>query len=73
MKNKKSPAKTKEEVLDQLYISAYDLQVLMPITYANARKYIDEIREDMENKKYKVPEGKTKLALTSMAKKKFGF
>lgn len=66
--------KTKEEILDQLYLSADDLNVLIPeITYATALKYIKEIREEMEEKGYYLPHGKTKIALTKIIRKKFGF
>ena len=70
----KVPDKTKEEILDQLYISAYDLQKLIPgITYANALAYIKSIQEEMEKKNLFVPSGQTKLALTRLIRKKFGF
>ncbi len=66
--------KTKEEILDQLYISAGDLKILIPeITYATALKYIKDVREEMKNKNIFLPVSKTKLALTKLVRKKFGF
>lgn len=66
--------KTKDEILDQLYISAHDLQKLIPgITYANALAYIKSIQGEMKKKNLFVPNGQTKLALTKLVRKKFGF
>lgn len=71
---KKVLDKTNEEILEQLYISAYDLQKLIPgITYATALGYIKSIQEEMEKKKFSIPCGQTKLALTKLVRKKFGF
>jgi hypothetical protein len=66
--------KTKQEILDQTYLSAKDLKVIMPhIGLNKCRKYIEETIEEMKDKKLYVPEGKTKIALTKMLRKKFGF
>ena len=71
---KNVPDKTNEEILNQFYISAYDLQKLIPgITYATAIKNIKEIREEMKQKNMFRPESKTLLALTKLVRKKFGF
>lgn len=65
--------KTTKEILDQQYITAVDLMIIIPsLSYPRALKYIDELRIEMEKKGYFVPEGKTKVALTKMFKKKFG-
>ena len=74
MKIKESPTKTKEEILNQLYVSAYDLQKLIPeITYVRALEYIKLARNEIKEKNLLVPEGQTKLALTKIIRKKFGF
>ena len=66
--------KTKEEILNQSYLSAKDLKVIMPhIGINKCREYIEETIEEMRNKNLYVPEGKTKIALTKMLRKKFGF
>lgn len=66
--------KNKEKILEQLYLSAYDLQILIPtITYRRALDYVNKVREVMEAKGKYVPEGKVKVALTSEIRKKFGF
>lgn len=66
--------KTKEEILNQLYITAEDLMILIPtLKYNSSLKYIKEIQEEMEKKKLFIPTSKNKLALTKIAKKKFGF
>lgn len=65
--------KTEEEIKKQTYITAEDLQIIMPIGYDLARSYIKEIRAEMQEKGYYVPNGRKLLALTKLAKKKFGF
>ncbi len=73
-KKRKVPDKTKEQILEQLYITADDLQVLIPeISYSKALKYIKEAREEMEEKKYVIPGERPMLALTKLVRKKFGF
>lgn len=63
----------KNEILNKTYMSAKDLKELMPeIGLDTCRKYILEIRKEMEEKGYLVPEGKTKLALTKLVVKKLG-
>ena len=62
-----------KEILNQGYLTAKDLMVIIPkISYQRALKYIDDIRLEMKEKGYFVPEGKTKVALTKLVKKKFG-
>jgi hypothetical protein len=65
--------KTSEEILKQQYITAKDMQQIIPsLNYLRALKYIDELRIEMKKKGYFVPEGRTKVALTKLFKKKFG-
>ena len=65
--------KTNEEILNQQYITAKDIQQIIPnLGYNSALKYIDDLREEMKTKNYFVPNGKTKVALTKLFKKKFG-
>lgn len=65
--------KTVEEILKQQYISAYDLQEIIPhLSYQNALKYIDVFRKKMKEKNFFVPDGKTKVALTKIVKKELG-
>lgn len=75
MKNEMKPTKkTKDEILDQLYLSAYDMQALNPtMTYQKALNYIEEKRAQMKEKNLFVPDGKTKVALTALIKKDCGF
>lgn len=64
---------TKDEILKQAYLSPKDLKMLMPsVGIDTCRKYIYEVREEMREKGYLVPEGKTKLALTKLVVKKLG-
>lgn len=66
--------KTKEEILNQLYITANDLMILIPnIKYQRALGYINEIQKEMKEKKYFIPISQKKLALTKLVRKRFGF
>lgn len=62
-----------KEVLNQSYITAKDLMIIIPkLSYKRALQYIENFRVEMEEKGYFVPEGRTKVALTKLVKKKFG-
>lgn len=66
--------KTKEQILDQMYMSAEDLKTLIPsMGIGNCTNVIKEIMQEMEEKKLFVPKTKKYLALTKMVRKKFGF
>lgn len=63
-----------DEILNQLYLDASDLQKIIPkLSYCRALEYIKEVRNEMKEKGLFVPEGKTKVALTKLIRKKFGF
>ena len=65
--------KTKEEVLDQLYVSPQDIKILIPTLGMDVcRQLIEETRNEMKEKKYFVPETKPKIALTKLLRKKIG-
>jgi len=65
--------KSIEEILNQQYVTARDLTVIIPnLSYVRSLSYIDMIREEMKEKGYFVPDGRTKVALTKIVKKKFG-
>lgn len=65
--------KTPEEILKQQYVTASDLRIIIPkLGYTKALSYIEDMREEMQQKGYFVPNGKTKVALTKLFKKKFG-
>lgn len=72
--NMSDKQKTADEILKQKYITAKDLQIIIPkLGYNKSLEYINDLREEMKDKNYFVPEGKTKVALTKLAKEKFGF
>lgn len=72
MKEKKESLST-TEILEQPYITARDLQKIIPkLGYIRALEYIDIVRSEMEEKGLFVPDGRTKVALTKLIKKKFG-
>lgn len=63
-----------KKIIEQEYLTAKDLMQIIPeLCYNRALKYIDSAREEMKNKGYFVPDGKTKVALTKIIRKKFGF
>ena len=65
--------KNSEEILEQIYVSADDLQILMPGASYNQRlNLIKEIRSEMQEKNLYVPSGKILLASTKILKKKCG-
>lgn len=65
--------KNSEEILEQIYVSADDLQILMPGASYNQRlNLIKEIRTEMQEKNLYVPSGKILLASTKILKKKCG-
>lgn len=65
--------KSKEEILNQLYMTAEDLITLIPeIKYQRALDIINQVRNEMEEKKYFLPISRKKLALTKLVKKKMG-
>lgn len=65
--------KSEEEILNQQYITARDIQKIIPnLGYVKALQYIEDLREEMKEKNYFVPDGRTKVALTKLFKKKFG-
>lgn len=65
--------KTKEEILDQLYISPRDLKLLIPaMGRQSCLKLIKDIREEMEMKKMFVPKSRPLLAQTKMVRKRLG-
>lgn len=68
-----SSKQTSEELLNQKYLTARDLMIIIPkLSYQRALKYIDNVRVEMKEKSYFVPEGKTKVALTKIIKKNYG-
>lgn len=65
--------KSKEEILNQLYMTASDLQTLIPeMKYQRALDIINDIRKEMKDKNYFLPISQKKLALTKLVKKKLG-
>lgn len=66
--------KTREEILNQDYMSAKDLKIIIPNLGVNkCVEYIRMIQGEMKEKGYFIPQTKEYLALTKLVKKKFGF
>lgn len=65
--------KSVDELLKEKYLSAKDLMVIIPnLKIQQARNYINEIQNEMKEKKYYIPIVRPKLALTKLVKAKFG-
>lgn len=65
--------KTKEEILEQTYMSAEDLKILIPsMGINNCTNFIKETIKEMQDKNYFIPRTKKYLALTKLVKKKLG-
>lgn len=66
--------KSKEEVLNQTYMDAKDLRILIPgLNIIRCREFIEEVQKEMEQKKLFIPPGtKPRRALTKLVKKKLG-
>ena len=64
----------KEKILNQPYLSAKDLiKIMQTMSLTTARKHIKEIQQEMLDKGYYLPNSRTKLALTKLVRKRFGF
>ena len=65
--------KSKEEILNQDYITATDLKLLIPTLGINqCRDFINMIIVEMQEKGYYVPNTIPKLVLTKLVRKKLG-
>lgn len=69
----KNEPKTADELLKQYYLTAEELTIIIPhLKIEKARVYIKEIRKEMKQLNYFIPEAKPYVALTKLIKKKFG-
>lgn len=65
--------KTKEEILEQTYISANDLKMLIPaMGINNCTNFIKEVIQEMKEKNLYVPKTKKLLASTKLVRKRLG-
>ena len=58
--------------MNNLYVSARELQEVLHISYKSALEIIVDVREKMKEKGFFIPNTRTKLALTWMVKEKIG-
>ena len=64
--------KTREDVLNQIYIDAKDLKILIPnLGQGKCLKYIKDMQEEMREKNMFIPDTHTYLAHIKLVKKKF--
>ena len=61
-----------KELLQKKYLTPKELQKLLRVPYKTALRYAHDIRNEMEQQGYFIPETRIKIVLTSFVKKKFG-
>lgn len=63
---------SEKELLQKTYLMPEELQVLLRIPYPKALELAHEIRQEMKDKNYLIPNTRYQLVLTKLVKKKFG-
>ena len=61
-----------KELLKKQYLNPKELQFILGIPYKTALRYAHEIREQMKEENYFIPETRNKIVLTKLVKNKFG-
>lgn len=61
-----------KELLNNYYLSADDLMKILGIGKSSAMKIVNEIQEEMKQKKYLIPKSRKKVVLTKLVKRKYG-
>lgn len=61
-----------EEILKNYYVTAQDIMKIMPVGIGKAQKIIKELQKEMKEKNYFIPDGKKRVALTKLFKKRYG-
>lgn len=61
-----------KELLNNYYLSADDLMKILGIGKSTAMKIVNEIQEEMKQKKYLIPKSRKKVVLTKLVKRKYG-
>lgn len=61
--------KTKEEILEQLYVDVKDILILLPVGKTQALKVAKELRQKAIDQKYFVPMSKKVLVPTKVLRK----
>ena len=65
--------KTKDEILNQIYVNVDDLRILIPeLNYYKALDIINEIQDEMKEQNMFIPGTRKKLVSTKLLKKKLG-
>ena len=54
------------------YITAKELQEITGLSYQSAMKVINDVREEMKNKNYLIPQSRKKVALKRLIEKRLG-
>lgn len=54
------------------YITAKELQTITGLSYQSAMKVINDVREEMKNKNYLIPQSRKKVALKRLIEKRLG-
>lgn len=61
-----------KELLKKQYLNSKELQFILRVPYKTALRYAHELREQMREENYFIPETRHKIVLTKLVKKKFG-
>lgn len=61
-----------EELLKQYYLSSDDIMKILGIGKNKSLEVIKELQEEMKQKKYYIPQGRKKVVLTKIFKKRYG-
>nr|DAO32436.1 MAG TPA: purine repressor [Caudoviricetes sp.]DAQ17904.1 MAG TPA: purine repressor [Caudoviricetes sp.] len=61
-----------KDLLKKQYLTPKELQKLLRVPYKTALRYSHELRKQMEEENYFIPETRNKIVLTKLVKKKFG-
>lgn len=61
-----------KELLQKQYLTPKELVKLLRVPYKTALRYSHEIRQQMQNEGYFIPETRNQIVLTKLVKKKFG-
>ncbi len=61
-----------KELLKKQYLNPKELQFILRVPYKTALRYAHEIRKQMKEENYFIPETRNKIVLTKLVKKKFG-
>ena len=63
---------SEKELLQKTYLTPNELVKVLRVTYKNALKIANELRNEMKQEGYLIPDTRNKVVLTKLVKKKYG-